>query len=394
MKLYYFTREISEDITNITKNRYYGTSSPSDYNNFLSHSILSGYKDIVYVFRGSGFRIENSTRYTGAVPVRFYFQQSTTSMGSMSDGMFIQTLNRLEGDSSRDDGESSNANTGNVIFSISSGNDISFIDGYVNVKFSLYGIYTTEKDFSLINASNSYDYNIRLKGYLIVDGKYYDEASKTWTSEKKKITIDVKNGSIVSNKTSDMSATDNDGYFAPIKGTVAPLEFQLTEANLFRSNKNSELDCLGAVILYNFSVEYKPRYSIVSSDRSSNQYRKVITVNGFTDKKQIDLNIGTNNNNQDSPSFVRTSSAGDYLENMTYRNSSGTYGERPEIHLLKRLAKYYSKMRRTMSATIKAGNDIFRTLYKHNGRTFFGIDASHNWRDDEQQVKFMEVTNE
>lgn len=192
-----------------------------------------------------------------------------------------------------------------------------------------------------------------------------------------------------------MKTTSSQGYFAVVTGMTGTVEFRLTEANLWTNNGHDNiLRCLGAAIIYDFSIEYQPVYSIVANDTSSNVYRQVITLNGFTDKKQLDLNIGTMNNNHDSASFVRTSAKGEYLEELTYRTSSGTYNQRPEIHLVNRMARYYSKMRRAISATVKSGLDLFKHLYTYNGRTFFGIDASHNWRDDEQQVKFMEVTNE
>jgi hypothetical protein len=115
--------------------------------------------------------------------------------------------------------------------------------------------------------------------------------------------------------------------------------------------------------------------------------------NGFTDKdKQIDLTLGTRNNNTPSPSLLRNYADIDYVQLVSYTNGSGErVMERPEMHLLNRMVEHYKTMRRTMEAKIATGIDLFRNRFEYNGRVFFGIDKKHDWERDEQEVKFIEV---
>lgn len=126
---------------------------------------------------------------------------------------------------------------------------------------------------------------------------------------------------------------------------------------------------------------------------NNNVYRKTIIDSGFSENKQIDLTLGTNNSNTPSPSLLRTYGNDGYVENIGYTASDGsTIQERPEMHLLNRMVEYYKTMRRTMEAKIATGIDLFRNRFSYNGRKYMAIDKKHDWEREEQEVKFIEVT--
>ena len=126
---------------------------------------------------------------------------------------------------------------------------------------------------------------------------------------------------------------------------------------------------------------------------NDNVYRKTIIDSGFSENKQIDLTFGTNNSNNPSPSLLRTYGNEEYVEIIGYTASDGsTVMERPEMHLLNRMAEYYKTMRRTMEAKIATGIDLFRNRFSYNGRKYMAIDKKHDWEREEQEVKFIEVT--
>lgn len=370
----------------------------SDYSGLLNHSILKGYSDIVYVFRGYGFRVVNSLRYTGVFPVRFYYKQDEKSVNSMSDGYWIQTqYYPLRYDTDEDIKEWMAKNyTNKVIMTISSVRVMNLEDGYINIKFSLYSIHdnesTGDKEYKDVNLTTKHP-TVILRGRLRAGSLYYDEDSKTWTKEIKSITLKFKDGNLESNKTSDMITDSNDGFFAPVSGMKEVVIFELLDANEV-VDYNNDIYCTAALIMHGFSIDYLPKFSVVASDRSSNVYQHVITTNGFSSEKRIDLDMGTINNNQDSPSFVHSLTLGTYLTQLEYNGTNGAFYERPEIHLLKRLAKYCATMRRHMKVVVKSGLDLFTTIYKYRNRNFYGIDAQHNWRDDTQEIKFVEINND
>ena len=98
------------------------------------------------------------------------------------------------------------------------------------------------------------------------------------------------------------------------------------------------------------------------------------------------------NHNYPSPSLLRTFNNEGYIEFIGYTATDGsTISERPEMHLLNRMVEQYKTMRRTMSAKIATGIDIFRNRFAYNGRKFMAIDKKHDWEREEQEVKFIEV---
>ena len=92
-------------------------------------------------------------------------------------------------------------------------------------------------------------------------------------------------------------------------------------------------------------------------------------------------------------SFLRDSN-NTYIENLSYHEDESVVSYRPELNLLDRMAMYYAKIRRTYEATV--GDNVLQLMnriFTHQGRNFFGVDAQHNWRDGNQHIKFIEVTN-
>ena len=146
-------------------------------------------------------------------------------------------------------------------------------------------------------------------------------------------------------------------------------------------------------VITNLTIGLVYPRDVTVSTRSSNVYRKTIMSMGFSEDKEKSLDLGTWNNNLPSPSLLRTYGNDGYVENIGYTASDGsTVQERPEMHLLNRMAEYYKTMRRTMEAKIATGIDLFRNRFSYNGRKYMAIDKKHDWERDEQEVKFIEVT--
>jgi len=138
------------------------------------------------------------------------------------------------------------------------------------------------------------------------------------------------------------------------------------------------------------SVVYERSVTVGDSD---NVYRKTIIDAGFSEDKDINLEIGTNNNNRRSASLLRDYDNDHDITTLEYVKANGTtVSERPEIHLLNRMVEYYKTMRRTMEAKIATGIDLFRNRFSYNGRKYMAIDKKHDWEREEQEVKFIEVT--
>ena len=114
-------------------------------------------------------------------------------------------------------------------------------------------------------------------------------------------------------------------------------------------------------------------------------------MSGFNGAETIDLKIGTWNNNVDNRVFIKNSNS-QYIENWQYKKGSGSVTERPEIHLLNRMADYYVNARRTYECTIAKGVDLLTSYYVYDNRYFLAVSKQRNWRDATEKVKFIEIT--
>ena len=55
------------------------------------------------------------------------------------------------------------------------------------------------------------------------------------------------------------------------------------------------------------------------------------------------------------------------------------------------MASQYGSVRRTYTGIVASDVCHPLTYCTHDGKTLIPIDQNHNWRDDEQEVKFIEV---
>lgn len=357
----------------------------SDYDNVLTHSILKGYRD-------RDPRVSNgSDLYTGAFPVRFYHQQAENTVVNLSSGLWLNLQYTTR---------ESQILARKPIFTIQAAAPANMVDGFVNIQFGLDTFHHSDRgdnDSYTLNDYNSQSGHLMAYMSVSIDGKYWNPDSKEWSDTYSVFWTHFADGEMESNRTDDMKVDETSGYFVRVAGMKGIIKFEfldLVYTPFIASGDYSEQPwtMVYAAILHNLKVQYLPTHSAVASSRTSNVYQTVITTNGFTAEKKIDLSIGTINNNQDNQAFIRDS-AGEYRTMYAYSSSPYSY-ERPELHLLTRLAKYYSKSRRVISAVVKDNLDLMTTRYTYNNRVFVGFDASRDWRDDKQEVKFVEVTGD
>lgn len=238
---------------------------------------------------------------------------------------------------------------------------------------------------------------------------YWDENNATWVADTVKVFyMGIDGTGIMSNYHETMSIENTGGYLAKVEGTkVGKVNFEiLNTVTISGSDRmkikdpdpdiNNEVEVFAYPfqrILTGLSVDLVYSRNITDIAGSENIYRKTIMEAGFSEDKQIDLDLGTYNNNTSSPALLRTWDDGGYVELVSYTNGSGEKVlERPEMHLLNRMVEYYKTMRRTMEAKIATGIDIFRNRFAYNGRKYMAIDKKHDWEREEQEVKFIEVT--
>lgn len=259
--------------------------------------------------------------------------------------------------------------------------------GYINISFDVHMFYFIEGwarlQFSDFYKFNGYDLEIICVAKL--GSKYWNGTS--WVSSYATFTIKFNSNGMVSNKTDDMNVDGTTGYFIPLEGTGVEM-FTLSVVN----TSILHVGDAHSFILDNLNVDYRYPHNIVESERSKNVYWQSITASGFSEDKQIALSVGTINNNVRYPVFIKSDSS-TYIEQLTYRTRySTTKQQRPELHLLDRMVAQYNQVRRLFTAIAQRGLSLMDTRYTYQSRAYFGVKQQTNWRDDTEEVKFIEVS--
>ena len=320
----------------------------------------------------------------------------------------------------------SNVPLGNCYYCISDNDQVEMSNCFINVNFSipvtifsivslLYMVKTnTTKTYTLGGWANAvmqncnfvkdikYSMYCRLWIEVYGGGEIFWNGT-AWTSEVSHFLLPIKGTGIESNYSTNMDIDEKDGFFVPAPNQKGRLVFEILNYTYTTDDMKIEVKGEGDIlsvhaypfekILTDLEVDLVYPRSITSTDRSNNIYRKTIIGKGFSEDKEITLELGTINHNIPATSFLRTYGNEAYLTTVGYTASDGsTVAERPEMHLLNRMVEYYKTMRRTMEAKIATGIDLFRNRFSYNGRKYMAIDKKHDWEREEQEVKFIEVT--
>ena len=361
---------------------------PSTYEDMLEHSVIEGYVADPY------YSENQNNLFTGAFPCRFYHRKENEVV-TLKNGIYMNTQYYTSGQSS--------PITYAAMYSVTSFLSLNATEGWLNIQFLLehlaWMVEGSYQGYVFGDGINKFCYNYDIDsevrmciqvGNLFWNGTDWVEGSVPDTYFWFKVT----NGRVPNNKTSDMNTDEENGYFIPVtRPLVGAVTFHILNGMLVKYTTPSYTRYLTCYthILSELNISHILPKSVVASDRSHNVYRKAIISSGFSEDKEKELNVGTINNNYFAPSFIKLNTT-DYAESVGYYTSDGTTDVRPEMHLLDRMVAQYGQVRRTFKGIVATGLELLKTRYTYLSRAFFGIDAKHNWRDEEQQVKFIEVS--
>ena len=334
---------------------------------------------------------------TGAFPVRYYHRPDGEGMELLKSGLMLNMQSRDEHPTSTPFvtmNTFKSVSSRSVIFRQTGFGTYRFTPGYLHLEI---GIEVFERlwqgnpgsgwhaltDFGSFTNDQQYWLTLSLR----VGDRYWD--GEKWVNATRTFLAAVQNSTLVTNYSDDMPFSNQGGLYLPIEGgTMGDVEFCVYDCVEYE-----QFDDLHTYVLTDCSLEFKPTYRITVDDRTQNVYRKSITTNGFKGDHAIELKIGTYNNNVPSAQFV-INADGEYLEAFPYYLPSGDNSmERPERHLVNRLAEYYKEVRRVFSAVVALGLPLCDKVYDYNGRVFVGICSQTNWRDGVEAVKWIEVEN-
>lgn len=332
-------------------------------------------------------------RVLGAFPVRWSFRALNDSRSQMLiNGLMLNTFDYVGyGSALPDNARSAYAISSSIGYTHNNGflhlniGIISFLD----YSFVAQLVYWFFGNFSANYGENRCCFYLKLKW----GNKYWDGTQ--WTTTESTFMIETDSEKIISNLDQYDGQTDlSDGYVIPItevmSGTV-----QLSIMNFAAARCEVEPGSFSqcpfiSSIINELSIDYVSLVYQTESQRSDNTYRQNILTSGFSEEKMIDLTVGTYNNNYDSPAFIKQNLT-TYIEKFPYLTSSTPADQRPELHLLDRMVEQYGEVRRMFNGVVQRGLELMKTRYNYLNRQFFGVKAQTNWRDDTEEVKFIEV---
>lgn len=210
-----------------------------------------------------------------------------------------------------------------------------------------------------------------------------------WTSTPHRYRITFVKGVIQTNMSTSVNSGPS-GYYVRTNGRSG--EFELRIAGFYYSNS---FFAYGVFLFNTLKIGGCNKTSVVGiynfeMDNDENIYEG-INDNAISGKKNVELNIATNNSNHLCSSFLTAKSGQSgtthqYVDKIKYGNTF----ERPEENLLRHMMKYYNEVRQIIRIKSRPFLDPTKH-YEKNGRYYVGIDYKHEWADDAQEVKFIEV---
>lgn len=328
--------------------------------------------------------------YTGAFPCRwFYLASGNTANVVLKNGLFLNQESVNKNSDVADSG---------LAYSIESELQFKIFDGYIHIDMQQHSFINGYRsallhwDFDSLPTADGF--KTELVVGLKVGSQYWNGTE--WTSTDSTFTIPFVNTTIETNKTPAMNVAAQSGWFIPVStelnGTIKLMIYNVVYTYPSPDYRgNSRRMEAHSRIISDLTVDFLHKNALSATDNNNNTYQQTILLNGFNGQEELNLSVGTINNNYVASCFIKSSSG--YIESLSYNlPSSGTETMRPEKRLLERLVSQFSSVRRTMVANIQTGNDIQTNRFTYLSKKFFGIDKKHNWRNDTQEVKFIEVS--
>ena len=339
-----------------------------------------------------GYSTPPGSLYSGAFPCRWFHKATEDNSAiNLKNGLF---LNQESVESGRDSADIYEA------YSIKSSLEFNVSNGYLNIDMQqhsfIHGYRQAQYHWDFDNIPTEDGLQLTMKVALKIGNMYWNGSN--WTSTPSIFNLPFKNTAIISNKVAGMNVEGTSGWFIPVtghmSGVVELIIYNAVIVEPYATNR-SRLEAHSRIIS-DLKVEFFMNNSKTASHRTQNTYRQTILASGFADTENRDLQLGTINNNIYWPCFIENA-AKSFIENFDYlltRTQGGitSKSQRPELHLLDRMVSHYGQIRRSFIGIVKTGNDLTLQRFSLSSRNYFGIDKQHNWRDDTQEVKFIEVS--
>ena len=252
-------------------------------------------------------------------------------------------------------------------------------NGFVNIKASAkiidyYGNFSDADGVIL---------NFQLK----IGNRYYSTLNG-WTEDESFFSVSFKDGHILSNKTSLMQTSEENGFFIEIPANSYQegiVEFSVSPA-LWKSGSTDDGKLPMCVMFSELSVNFTYKSSDLAFGDKENVFISLLDA-GAKDEIEVENDIASDCYNKAAENIIKSQ----YTLNNAQVDDKNNI--KPELLLLSRMKEYYSNRRNILSLEVGYGAIPWDNLYSviwQDGKTYFPFGYSIDYKANKVNLKLFE----
>ena len=254
---------------------------------------------------------------------------------------------------------------------------VKIYNGFINIKASAkiidyYGNFSDADGVIL---------NFQLK----IGNRYYSTLNG-WTEDESFFSVSFKDGKILSNKTSLMQTSEENGFFIEIPANSYQegiVEFSVSPA-LWKSGSTDDGKLPMCVMFSELSVNFTYKASDLAFGDRENVFLSMLDA-GAKDEIEIENDIASDCYNKAAENVIK--------KPYSFDNAQKDSNIKPELLLLSRMKEYYSKPRSILSLEVGCGalryDNLYSVIWK-DGKTYFPFGYSIDYKANKVNLKLFE----
>lgn len=254
---------------------------------------------------------------------------------------------------------------------------VKIYNGFINIKASAkiidyYGNFSDADGVIL---------NFQLK----IGNRYYSTLNG-WTEDESFFSISFKDGKILSNKTSLMQTSEEEGFFIEIPSgqyQEGIVEFSVSPA-FWKSGSTDDGKLPMCAMFSELSVNFTYKSSDLAFGDRENVFLSLLDA-GAKDEIEVENDIASDCYNKAAENIIK--------KPYSFDNAQTDGNIKPELLLLSRMKEYYSKPRSILSLEVGCGALRYDNLYSviwQDGKTYFPFGYSIDYKANKVNLKLFE----
>ena len=222
---------------------------------------------------------------------------------------------------------------------------------------------------------------------LKIGNRYYSTLNG-WTEDESFFGVSFKDGKILSNKTSLMQTSEENGFFIEIPDNSYQegiVEFSVSPA-LWKSGSTDDGKLPMCVMFSELSVNFTYKASDLAFGDRENVFLSMLDA-GAKDEIEVENDIVSDCYNKAAENMIK--------KPYTFDNAQTEGNIKPELLLLSRMKEYYSKQRSILSLEVevdyaKIKGRTFYSVIWQDGKTYFPFGYSIDYKANKVNLKLFE----